>query len=70
MQTFSHLCQYLAELFLEWETFQTKVVEEMRTHMLSSATFFRKCAVYEIMLKNMVETEATNGNMAARYMLN
>jgi len=33
--------------------FQTKVVEEMKTHILCSVTFFfRKwCAVYEIMWK-------------------
>ena len=29
---------YLAEFFLEWEMFQTKVVENLRTHILCSVT--------------------------------
>jgi hypothetical protein len=32
MKTFSHLWQYLTELFLEWEIFQIKVVVEIKTH--------------------------------------
>jgi len=36
--------------------FQTKVVEEIKTHILCSITFFfENRAVYEIMWKNMVE---------------
>ena len=41
-KTFSHLWQYLAKFFLEWEMFQTKFVEKIKTHILSSVTFFRK----------------------------
>ena len=39
MKTFSHLWQYLAE-FLEWEMFQMKGVEKIKTHILYSANFF------------------------------
>ena len=42
MKTFSHLWQYLAEVFLEWKMFQTKVVEKIKTHILCSVTFFWK----------------------------
>jgi hypothetical protein len=42
MKTFSHFLQYLAKFFLEWEMFQTKVVEKIKTHILRSVTFFRK----------------------------
>ena len=42
MKTFSHLWQYLAKFFLEWEMFQTKVVEKIKTHVLCSVAFFRK----------------------------
>jgi hypothetical protein len=35
MKTFTHLWQYLAELFLEWETFQTKVVEKIQVSLKS-----------------------------------
>ena len=33
---------YLMELFLEWGMFWTKVVEKIKTHILSSVTFFQK----------------------------
>ena len=34
MKTYVHLCCYLAEFFLEWEMFQGKVVEKIKTHIL------------------------------------
>ena len=37
--------------------FQTKVVEQIKTHMLCSVTFFLNRAVYEIMWKNIVEPD-------------
>ena len=61
METFSHLWQFLTEFFLEWEIFQSKVVEKIKTHILCSTTFPRKCAVCEIVSKNMVVPE-TSGN--------
>jgi hypothetical protein len=46
---------YVAELFLEWEMFQTKVVEKIKTHILCSITFFSEIRdVYEILWKNIV----------------
>jgi hypothetical protein len=58
MKTFSHLWQYLAEFFLEWEMFQRKFVEKIKTHILCSVTFFyENRAVYEIISTNMVEPE-------------
>jgi len=33
---------YHAQLFLEWEMFQAKVVEKIKTHILCSVTFTRK----------------------------
>ena len=38
MNTLSYLWQYLAKFFLDWEIFQTKVVEKIKTHILSSIT--------------------------------
>ena len=32
----------LAHFFLEWEMFQTEVVEKIKTHILCSVTFFSK----------------------------
>jgi hypothetical protein len=48
MKTFSHLRQYLAEFFLEWETFQRNTVEKIKIHILRSITFFQKwCRLWE-----------------------
>ena len=33
MKTHVHLCEYVAESLLEWEMFQRKFVEEIKTHM-------------------------------------
>jgi hypothetical protein len=49
MKTTKHLWSYLAQLFLVWETLQAKVVDEIKTHMLYSVTFFRECAIGETM---------------------
>ena len=57
MKTFSHLWQYLAEFFVEWEIFHIKVVDKIKIHILCSVAFFRKSCRYEIMKKNMVEPE-------------
>jgi hypothetical protein len=54
---FSHLWQYIAEFFLEWEMFQIKVVEKIKIHVLCSVTFSENCALYEIMPKNVAEPE-------------
>jgi hypothetical protein len=42
MKTYVHLCLYLAEFLLQWEMFQTNVVEKIKTQILCSVTFFRK----------------------------
>ena len=42
--------------FLQWEMFQTKVVEELKTHILCQITLFpENRAVYGIMWENTVE---------------
>jgi len=49
-----HIWSNIAHLFLEWETFQTKVMENIKTHILCSKSFFlfpESRAVYEIMWK-------------------
>ena len=42
MYAFSYLWQYFAELFLQWEIFQIKVVGKVKTHTLCPITSFRK----------------------------
>jgi len=50
-----HFSSYLSKFFLEWKMFQTKVVEEIKTHILLPITFFNNRAVYEIRWKNNVQ---------------
>ena len=56
MKTDIRVLMYLAEFFVEWEMFQTKVVEKIKTYILCSV-FFLNRAVYEIMWKNNVEPD-------------
>jgi len=39
VKTEVHFWSYLAHFFLEWEMFQTEVVEKIKTHILCSVTF-------------------------------
>ena len=47
----------LAEFFLEWEIFQIKIVEKIKSHILYSVIFFRKSAIYKTMWKNMLHPD-------------
>jgi len=48
MKTDIHFWSYLAQFFLEWEMFQTKVVEKIKPHILYSVTFFQKsCRLWD-----------------------
>jgi hypothetical protein len=46
MKTCVHLWQYLTEFFLEWEMFQTKVVDEIKALILCSVTFSWKSCCF------------------------
>ena len=48
MKTNLNFLSYLAQFFLHWELFQTKVVEKVKTHILYSATFLENSTVCEI----------------------
>jgi len=50
---------YLAQFFLEWKMFQTKVIEKIKTHIVYSIYIYIyfNCTFYEIMLKNIVESD-------------
>jgi hypothetical protein len=55
---------YLAEFFLQYELFQTKVVEKIKTHILCPITLKNR-AVCEIMWKKYCGAgQATDDNMA------
>ena len=46
MKTDTHFLSYLAHFFLEWEMFQTKVVEKIKTPIMYSVTFSSKIAPF------------------------
>ena len=50
MKTDTHFLSYFAHFFLEWEMFQTNVVQKLETHVLGSIFFFENSNVYELML--------------------
>jgi hypothetical protein len=58
MKTYVHLWDCPAEFLLEWETFQTKVVDKIKTHILCSITFFEKRAGNERVLKKTSQQTA------------
>jgi hypothetical protein len=63
MKVCVHLCQYDAEFSLEWEMFQTKVVEKIKTHILCSVIFFKKsCRLWDNVEKYGRARQATHDN--------
>jgi hypothetical protein len=48
--------------------FQANIVEKITTHIVCSIFFFlggggKNCAAYEIMFKNIIESQATDDNV-------
>ena len=67
MKTNMHFWSYLAQSFLEWEIFQTKVVEKTKPHILCSVTFFffrKSCCLWDNVVEYCRAGEATDDNMA------
>jgi hypothetical protein len=60
MNIYIHLWEYLGEFFSEWEMFQTKVVDKIKTHVLCYVTFFRKsCRLWDNVEKYGTAGQAT-----------
>ena len=55
MKTNIHFGSYRAHFFIEWEIFQTNVVEKSNTHILGSITFIRKSCHLWIMREIIVK---------------
>ena len=58
---------YLAQFFLELQTFQTNVLEKIKVHTSCSILFPENRTVDEVMWKNMVQPNATGENMALAH---
>ena len=62
--TYVHFWSYLAHFFLEWEMFQTKVVEKFRTHIVCSVIFYRiSCLLWDNVEIFCKAGHATDDNM-------
>ena len=66
MNTSMHYWSHLAQFFLEWKMFRTKVVEKIKTHTLCSITFFfrRSWFSWDSMEKYCRARRATDDSMA------
>ena len=65
IKTNTQFWSYLAYIFAQWEMFQTKFVEKIKTHILSSVTFFRKSyRLWGNVEKYSRAGQATDDNMA------
>jgi len=65
MKTDIHFWSHLAQFFLEWEMFQTKVVEKIKTYFVFSNYFLRKSYRLWDNVENYCRAgQATDGNMA------
>jgi len=68
MKSNKHFWSYLAHLFLEWEMFQTKVADKIKTHILCWVLFFRKSyRLRDTVEKLYTSCQATDDNMAQAH---
>jgi len=65
MKTDIHFWSYLAHFFLESKMFQTKFVDEIKTHILYLIPFFGKsCRLWDNVEKYGTAGQTTGDNMA------
>ena len=64
MKTNTDFWSFPAQFFLEWEMFQTKVVEKIKTYISFSKIVSENRAVYENMEKCCTAGQATDYNKA------
>jgi hypothetical protein len=47
MKTNTHFWSYVAQFFLEWEMFQTKLLEKIKTHILCLKLFLNSSGLWD-----------------------
>jgi hypothetical protein len=63
MENYVHLWWYLTKFFLEWEMFQTKSVQKIKTHIVCLITLFCKsCHLQDDVEKYCTARHATDDN--------
>ena len=66
METSAHLCEYLAELFLDWKMFQNRT-ENQSTHFIVGNIFFRKpCRLWDDVESYCRGGQATDDDVTRR----
>ena len=69
-QTDIHFWSYLVHFFLESKMFQTKVVNEIKTHILCLITFFLKSyCLWDIVKKNGTAWQTTDDNIIGHMLI-
>jgi hypothetical protein len=69
MKTCIHFRSHLAQFFLEWEMFRTKVVEKIKARILYSVTFSRKtCRLCDNVEKCLRSGQDRDGNMVHAHL--
>ena len=68
MNTGIRFWSYLAQLLVKWEVFQRKIVQEIKTHISCSVTFFfspsrKLCCSWDFVEKDDKAGQATDDNM-------
>jgi hypothetical protein len=72
MKTFLHLLQYLGKFLVEWEMFQIKVVDKIKTRILCliiPPPRRKSLRLWDNVEKYLRSREAADNKMHARYML-
>ena len=64
MKTHIHFWSHFAHFFLEWEIFQTKVVEKLKVHIWCTIKFFlESCSLWDNVEKYSRDEEPSDNNM-------
>jgi hypothetical protein len=64
MKTNINFWLYLAQFFLEWDMFHTKVVGEIKTQILCAIFFFKSCRLWDNVEKYCKAGQARDDNVA------
>ena len=67
MKTNINFWSYLT--LLEWEMFQTKVLEENKTHISCSITFWKSCRLWYNVEKYCRPRQATDSNVVYEHFM-
>jgi hypothetical protein len=67
MKTIIHFWSYLAQFFLEWKMFQTRVVEKIKAYFVVNNFFRNSCRLWDNVEKHRTAGQATGDSMAPTH---